>query len=91
MKPNRARRPLERAAVLAYIVIAVPPSLIALAGVVAVIRARKEDLPAIVRALMRTGPRDNERAEVDAEDGPKGLPAASESTTDTGSSPPANP
>jgi hypothetical protein len=44
-----------------YVVLAVPPSLAGVAVVVAVIRAKKEDLPAIVRALMRMGPRDDER------------------------------
>ena len=43
-----------------YVVIAVPPSLIGVAAVLAVIRAKKDDLPDIVRALMRMGPRDND-------------------------------
>jgi hypothetical protein len=52
-----------------YVVIAVPPSLIGLAAVLAVIRAKKDDLPAIVRALMRMGPRDD-----DTGNGPRSLP-----------------
>jgi len=43
-----------------YVVLAVPPSLVGVAAVLAVIRAKKEDLPAIVRALMRMGPRDDD-------------------------------
>ena len=43
-----------------YVVLAVPPSLVGVAAVLAVIRAKKEDLPAIVRALMRMGPRSEE-------------------------------
>jgi len=38
-----------------YVLIAVPPSLVSVAAVVAVIRANRDDLPAIVRALMRVG------------------------------------
>ena len=38
-----------------YVVFAVPPSLVGLAVVLAVIRAKRDDLPAIVRALMRVG------------------------------------
>jgi hypothetical protein len=34
-----------------YVVLVVPPSLVGLAAVLAVIRAKKEGLPAIVRAL----------------------------------------
>ena len=45
-----------------YVVLAVPPSLVGLAAVLAVIRAKKDDLPEIVRALMRMGPRDDERS-----------------------------
>jgi hypothetical protein len=44
-----------------YAILAVPPSLIGLAAVVAVVRAKKDDLPDIVRALMRIGPRDDRR------------------------------
>jgi hypothetical protein len=39
-----------------YALIAITPSLVGLAAVVAVIRANRDDLPAIVRALMRVGP-----------------------------------
>ena len=42
-----------------YAVVAVPPSLVGIAVVVAVIRAKRDDLPDIVRALMRLGPRDD--------------------------------
>jgi hypothetical protein len=47
---------VEACVVPVYVVIAVPPSFIGLAAVLAVIRARKDDLPSIVRALMRMGP-----------------------------------
>lgn len=57
-----------------YVVISVPPSLIGLAAVVAVIRARKDDLPAIVRALMRMGPGDD-KGDDDDGNGPPSLPA----------------
>jgi hypothetical protein len=36
-----------------YVVLAFPPSLVGVAVVLAVIRAKKDDLPEIVRALMR--------------------------------------
>lgn len=52
-----------------YVVLAIPPSLVGLAAVLAVIRANKDDLPDIVRALMRMGPRDDDRG-----DRPPGLP-----------------
>jgi len=42
-----------------YVAVAVPPSLVELAAILAVIRAKKDDLPDIVRALMRMGPRDD--------------------------------
>ena len=42
------------------VVLAVPPSLVGVAAVLAVIRANKDDLPEIVRALMRMGPRGDE-------------------------------
>jgi hypothetical protein len=42
-----------------YVAFAVPSSLLGLAVVLAVIRANKDDLPAIVRALMRIGSRDD--------------------------------
>lgn len=44
-----------------YVVFAVPPSLAGVAVVLAVIRAKKDDLPDIVRALMRVGPHDDKR------------------------------
>jgi len=43
-----------------YILVAVPPSLIGVAAVLAVIRADPKDLPAIIRALMRTGHSDDD-------------------------------
>ena len=46
---------------LIYVVIAIPSSLVGLAVVLAVIRANKDDLPAIVPALMRTGHDDDHR------------------------------
>ena len=52
-----------------YVVVAVPPSLVGVAAILAVIRANKNDLPAIVRALMRVGPRDD-----DSGKGPPSLP-----------------
>jgi hypothetical protein len=51
-----------------YVAVAVPPSLAGAAVLVAVIRAKKDDLPDIVRALMRIGPRG------DGGDGPPSLP-----------------
>jgi hypothetical protein len=39
----------------------IPPSLLGVGVIVDVIRANKNDLPAIVRALMRMGPRDEDR------------------------------
>lgn len=52
-----------------YVVFAIPPSLVGLAAVLAVIRADTKDLPAIVRALMRMGHRDD-----DDRDDPPSLP-----------------
>lgn len=52
-----------------YVILAVPPSLVGVAAVLAVIRAKKDDLPEIVRALMRVGPRDD-----DSGKGPPSLP-----------------
>ena len=52
-----------------YALLIVPPSLVGVAALVAVIRARKDDLPAIVRAIMRMGPRDD-----DDQKGPPSLP-----------------
>lgn len=51
------------------IVVAIPPSFVGLAALVAVIRAKKEDLPEIVRALMRIRAKDG-----DGEKGPPALP-----------------
>jgi hypothetical protein len=55
------------------VVFAVPPSLVGVAAVLAVIRAKKDDLPEIVRALMRMGPRDDKRDD-DSAKGPPSLP-----------------
>ena len=44
-----------------YALVVVAPSLVGVAVVLAVIRAKRDDLPDIVRALMRLGPRDDER------------------------------
>jgi hypothetical protein len=46
-----------------YIVLAVPPSLVGVAAVVAVIRANPKDLPTIVRAITRTKTRDDDSGE----------------------------
>lgn len=56
-----------------YAIFVVPPSLVGLAAVLAVIRAKKDDLPDIVRALMRLGPRDDKRDD-DSAKGPPSLP-----------------
>jgi hypothetical protein len=53
-----------------YLVIAVQPSLRALAVVLAVIRADPKDLPAIVRALIKPGSRDDKRDGDDGNDPP---------------------
>jgi hypothetical protein len=64
---------VEAHVVPVYLVIAVPPSLVGLAAVLAVIRAKKDDLPDIVRALMRVGPHDDKR---DDDGKPPSLPKA---------------
>ena len=51
-----------------YALLAAALCLVGLAVVLAVIRAKRDDLPEIVRALMRIGPRD------DGRDGPPSLP-----------------
>jgi hypothetical protein len=56
-----------------YVVIAVPPSLVGMAAVLAVIRAKKDDLPDIVRALMRVVPPEDRRDD-DSGKGPPSLP-----------------
>jgi hypothetical protein len=56
-----------------YAILAVPPSLTGVAVVVATVRAKKDDLPDIVRALMRVGPRDDKR-DGDSAKGPPSLP-----------------
>jgi hypothetical protein len=56
-----------------FVLLAAAPCLVGLAVVLAVIRAKKEDLPAIVRALMRMGPRDDNR-EDDSRKTPPALP-----------------
>jgi hypothetical protein len=50
---------VEAYVVPVYVVAAIPLSLAGVAVLVAVIRAKKDDLPDIVRALMRMGPRDD--------------------------------
>jgi hypothetical protein len=52
-----------------YVVLAVPPSFAGAAVLVATFRAKKDDLPEIVRALMRVKPRDDGRGK-----GPPSLP-----------------
>ena len=56
-----------------YVVLAVPPSFAGAAVLVATVRAKKDDLPDIVRALMRVGPRDDERDDHGGK-GPPSLP-----------------
>jgi hypothetical protein len=51
---------VEAHVVPVYVILSVPPSLAGVAVVVAVVRAKKDDLPDIVRALMRLGPRDDD-------------------------------
>ena len=67
------RRPrllvVEASVLPVYVVVAVPPSLAGVAAIVAVLRANKDDLPAIVRALTRMGPHDDDSGE-----GPPSLP-----------------
>ena len=46
---------------LVYIVLTVPASLVGAAVVIATTRAKQEDLPDIVRSLMRLRPRDDRR------------------------------
>jgi hypothetical protein len=57
-----------------YVVLAVPPTLVGVAVVIAAIRAKKDDLPDIVRALMRMGPRDDKRDDDSGKSSPS-LPA----------------
>lgn len=44
-----------------YVVLAVPPTLAGVAVVIATARAKQDDLPDIVRSLMRLKPRDDRR------------------------------
>jgi multidrug efflux pump subunit AcrB len=60
---------MESYAVPFYVWFVIPPSLLGVAIVLAVIRAKPDDLPAIVRALMRIGSDD------DAGNPPPSLPA----------------
>jgi len=64
---------VEACVVPIYALFVVPPSLVGVAAVLAVIRAKKDDLPDIVRALMRVGPRDDKRDDYSAK-GPLSLP-----------------
>ena len=57
-----------------YVVLAVPPSLAGVAVVIATIRAKKDDLPDIVRALMRMGSCDDKPDDDDGK--PPPLPRA---------------
>jgi hypothetical protein len=64
---------------VAYLAVLIPPGLVSLALVLAVVRANKDDLPEIVRALMRIGPRDTARRnghEADRVKLPPSLPKA---------------
>ncbi len=56
-----------------YALLAAAPCLVGVAVVLAVIRAKQDDLPDIVRALMRVGPRDDKRDD-DSGKGPPPLP-----------------
>jgi hypothetical protein len=60
---------VENVQVPSYILFIIPTALPGLAAVIAVCRAKHDDLPAIVRALMRTGPSDD-----DSRNGPPSLP-----------------
>jgi hypothetical protein len=64
---------VEACVVPIYALFVVPPSLVGVAAVLAVIRAKKDDLPDIVRALMRVGPHDDKRDD-DSGKGPPPLP-----------------
>jgi hypothetical protein len=55
-----------------YVVLVVPPTLAGVAVVIAAVRAKKDDLPEIVRALMRVEPRDDKRHDDSAK--PPALP-----------------
>jgi hypothetical protein len=61
---------VEACMVPIYVVLAVPPSLVGIAAVLAVIRADPKDLPDIVRALMRMGSHDG-KEDNESDDGPK--------------------
>jgi len=58
------RRPglfvVEACVVPIYALVVVAPCLVGVAVILAVIRANRDDLPDIVRALMRLGPRDDD-------------------------------
>ncbi len=66
---DSTRYVVETFNVPSYIMFAIPATLPGLAAVIAVCRANREDLPAIVRALMRLGPSDD-----DSREGPPSLP-----------------
>jgi hypothetical protein len=57
------------------VVIAVPPALAGVTAIIAVCRAKREDLPAVVRALMRMEPRDDKRDDDGDDDHRKGPPS----------------
>jgi hypothetical protein len=58
---------VENIQVPSYILFVIPTALPGLAAVIAVCRANRDDLPTIIRALMRLGPSED--------DGPKGPPS----------------
>jgi hypothetical protein len=58
-----------------YVILAVPPTLAGVAVVIATVRARQDDLPDIVRSLMRLKPRDNRRDDDSGKSSPS-LPAS---------------
>ena len=58
---------------LLYLVLAVPPSFAGAAVLVATVRAKKKDLPDIVRSLMRLRSRDDKRDD-DSDKGQPSLP-----------------
>jgi hypothetical protein len=60
---------LENVQVPSYILFVIPSALPGLAAVIAVCRANRDDLPVIIRALMRSG-----SSEDDGRKGPPSLP-----------------
>jgi hypothetical protein len=62
---------LENVQVPSYILFVIPTTLPGLAAVIAVCRANRDDLPVIVRTLMRLG-----SSEHDGQKGPPSLPTS---------------